>query len=78
MARPQAIYAEHPQEASGSGSLGALAVEISLACEAGDRMGSRIRAALERAVSDPDLSRKILYGVRDQLISLLNAGQACA
>ena len=56
MARPQAIYAdEHSQEASGSGSLGALAVEISLACEAGDRMGSRIRAALERAVSDPDL-----------------------
>jgi TetR/AcrR family transcriptional repressor of nem operon len=33
---------------------------------------------LSRAVSDPDLSREILYGVRDQLISLMNPGQACA
>jgi predicted metal-dependent enzyme (double-stranded beta helix superfamily) len=69
MARPQAIYAdEHPQQASGphalsmggsgslgTGNLGALAVEISLACEAEDEMGARICAALERAVSDPDL-----------------------
>ncbi len=69
MARPQAVYTDDPlQEGSGphtlgtggsgslgTGSLGALAVEISLACEAEDRMGSRIRAALERAVSDPDL-----------------------
>ena len=29
---------------------------------------------LSRAVSDPDLSREILYGVRDQLISLVNPG----
>jgi len=59
MARPQAAYTErHPVQSVGSlnsGCLGALAVEISLACEAGDEMGSRIRAALERAVSDPDL-----------------------
>jgi TetR/AcrR family transcriptional repressor of nem operon len=33
---------------------------------------------LSRAVSDPDLSREILYGVRDQLIGLVNPGQACA
>jgi TetR/AcrR family transcriptional repressor of nem operon len=31
-----------------------------------------------RAVSDPGLSREIFYGVRDQLISLVNPGQACA
>ena len=29
---------------------------------------------LSRAVSDPDLSREILYGVRDQLIGLVNPG----
>ncbi len=29
---------------------------------------------LSRAVSDPDLSREILYGVRDQLIGLANPG----
>jgi TetR/AcrR family transcriptional regulator, transcriptional repressor for nem operon len=29
---------------------------------------------LSRAVSDPDLSREILHGVRDQLISLVNSG----
>jgi predicted metal-dependent enzyme (double-stranded beta helix superfamily) len=43
----------------GAGSLGALAVEISLACSADPgsdpEAGVRIRAALERAVSDPDL-----------------------
>jgi predicted metal-dependent enzyme (double-stranded beta helix superfamily) len=58
MSRPQAAYTEHHPVQSGSlnsGSLGALAVEISLACDAGDEMGSRIRSALERAVSDPDL-----------------------
>jgi len=38
-----------------SGNLGALAVEISLACDAGVGMEARIRAALERAVADPDL-----------------------
>ena len=30
---------------------------------------------LSRAVSDPDLSREILHGVRDQLISLVNPAQ---
>jgi TetR/AcrR family transcriptional repressor of nem operon len=29
---------------------------------------------LSRAVSDPDLSREILYGVCDQLIALVNPG----
>jgi predicted metal-dependent enzyme (double-stranded beta helix superfamily) len=42
-----------------TGSLGALAVEISLACDidpaADPERGARIRAALDRAVCDPDL-----------------------
>ena len=63
MAAPQAIASEHdPRQKAQSaaeslhlGTLGALAVEISLACDAGAAMGPRIRAALERAVADPDL-----------------------
>ena len=60
MACPQLIADEAlPQRArspqsAGTGSLGALAVEISLACDAGPA-GARIRAALGRAVADPDL-----------------------
>ena len=37
------------------GGIGALAAEISLACESPDIMRVRIRAALERAVADPFL-----------------------
>jgi predicted metal-dependent enzyme (double-stranded beta helix superfamily) len=72
MARPQPIntdqalpqWAQRPQSAGtgslvGTGSLGALAVEISLACDAGpalhSEMSARIRNALERAVADPTL-----------------------
>jgi predicted metal-dependent enzyme (double-stranded beta helix superfamily) len=75
MARPQPVFADdiapspaHRQESRdagrssgspGSGSLGALAVEISLACDTDPAMNpersERIRAALERAVGDPDL-----------------------
>ena len=67
MARPQAISLDSDpsrkptgEESLGSGrlqtgTLGALAVEISLACDAGAGMGARIRAALERAVADPVL-----------------------
>ena len=38
-----------------AGSIGMLASEISAACEARDGMPMRVRSALERAVSDPDL-----------------------
>jgi predicted metal-dependent enzyme (double-stranded beta helix superfamily) len=66
MALPQPATTDHvlPQggrspESLGTGSLGALAVEISLACDAGpamqSRMGARIRNVLERAVADPNL-----------------------
>jgi predicted metal-dependent enzyme (double-stranded beta helix superfamily) len=36
-------------------TIGTLAAEISLACGAADEMASRVRSALERAVSDPEL-----------------------
>jgi predicted metal-dependent enzyme (double-stranded beta helix superfamily) len=68
MARPQPVFADDaapsPARNQGSrdvssGSLGALAVEISLACAADPatdpERGVCIRAALERAVGDPDL-----------------------
>jgi predicted metal-dependent enzyme (double-stranded beta helix superfamily) len=70
MAHPQPVFADDaaPSHArsqiagSGShssGSLGALAVEISLACDTDPatdpERGARIRAALERAVGDPGL-----------------------
>ena len=38
-----------------AGTLGALAAEISVACETPERMAVGIRAALERAVADPAL-----------------------
>ena len=38
-----------------AGRIGLLASEISAACEARDGMQMRVRSALERAVSDPDL-----------------------
>jgi predicted metal-dependent enzyme (double-stranded beta helix superfamily) len=68
MAHPQPRFAENAPSQRGhtpesTGSLGALAVEISLACDFGQAMdsgmdperGGRIRAALERAVGDPGL-----------------------
>ena len=70
MALPQSLNADpilpkraaRPEGAT-TGNLGALAVEISLACDTGaaahsgmdSSAGARIRAALERAVADPDL-----------------------
>jgi predicted metal-dependent enzyme (double-stranded beta helix superfamily) len=54
-----ALQRARSPESVGTGSLGALAVEISLACDAGLAMHSeisaRIRNALERAVADPNL-----------------------
>jgi predicted metal-dependent enzyme (double-stranded beta helix superfamily) len=38
-----------------AGSIGMLASEISAACEAREGLPERVRSALERAVSDPDL-----------------------
>jgi predicted metal-dependent enzyme (double-stranded beta helix superfamily) len=38
-----------------SGTLGALAAQIGLACDDPERMPARVRAALERAATDPDL-----------------------
>jgi predicted metal-dependent enzyme (double-stranded beta helix superfamily) len=61
MALPQPLIANNAlsQRAHSTGSLGALAVEISLACDAGaaphSDMAACISAALERAVADPDL-----------------------
>ena len=67
MAHPQLRTADIPLPISGSpsngavsnGTLGTLAVEISLACDADPAAdagrSARIRAALERAVTDPDL-----------------------
>jgi predicted metal-dependent enzyme (double-stranded beta helix superfamily) len=61
MALPQPVIANDApsRQAQSTGSLGALAVEISLACDAGASahpdMAARISAALERAVADPDL-----------------------
>jgi len=48
-------------ETTGTGravSIGALAAEISLACELTDGMAARVRSALERAAADPDLLRR--------------------
>jgi predicted metal-dependent enzyme (double-stranded beta helix superfamily) len=75
MAYPQPLFAEnalsqrgqpparHDAGSVSTGSLGALAVEISLACGSGPAVppdmepdrGERIRTALERAVDDPGL-----------------------
>jgi predicted metal-dependent enzyme (double-stranded beta helix superfamily) len=61
MALPLPLVANNAlsQRAHSTGSLGALAVEISLACDAGaaphSDMAARTSAALERAVADPDL-----------------------
>ncbi|MCX7310794.1 MAG: cysteine dioxygenase family protein [Alphaproteobacteria bacterium] len=57
MAQLQPVSVEHSAAAPSrrAGSLGALAVEISLACADAVDMEPRIRAALERAAADPDL-----------------------
>jgi predicted metal-dependent enzyme (double-stranded beta helix superfamily) len=57
MAQLQPLSINQPPTASSqrAGNLGALAVEISLACAEADNTSARIRAALERAVADPDL-----------------------
>src|ERR1700759_2167705 len=58
MALPQSRSAEFDATPKYQpGGLGALAVEISLACAQGQDVGVLIRAALERAVADPNLLR---------------------